>query len=348
MSTQPRARSPLFFFVFMAFSACQPEVREPAEPHFGHTTHVRAGIHCTRCHEGQRTATTADAVHLPDSASCNACHEAVHPNAPDRDCMKCHTDRDTAAVLKAVGESLIFNHSAHLKRNGPDCVGCHRGVFEGQAGALPRMAECATCHQAWIETVACDKCHQNLWAQPLVPISHQAHGADFVRRHSLVAQAEPARCGQCHAQSFCAECHDGNAPLNPEVMWADRPDRTFIHRPGYLERHAPEARLEGPTCLGCHGVDQCRDCHALAGRGLGGLSPHPTGWASPGPGPNLHATAARRDLLECAACHGGSGGDLCADCHGVGRPGGSPHGGRTPLGNPLSDRPCTACHGGRR
>lgn len=328
-------------------TGCQPTHREAAEPHFGHITHVRAGIHCTRCHEGQRSATTADAVHLPDSAICADCHRDAHPKATERDCVHCHTDRDTAAVLKAVGESLIFNHSAHLKRNGPDCITCHRGAVEPGLGALPRMADCAECHSAWLDTLGCDRCHKNLWSQPLVPISHQAHAADFARRHGLTAKADQARCGQCHAESFCAECHD-QAPIALDVAFADRPDRGFVHRPGYLQRHAPEARLEGPTCLGCHGVEQCRDCHSQAGRGRGGSSPHPTGWASPGPGPNLHASAARRDLLECAACHGGADGDLCATCHGVGRPGGSPHGGRTPLGNPQSDRPCTACHGGRK
>ncbi|MCB9549999.1 MAG: hypothetical protein H6706_29675 [Myxococcales bacterium] len=327
---------------------CTPTVRDPQEAGFSHIAHTRAGVNCTRCHTGQRDAQEASALHLPASTICSDCHDQAHPGQANRDCMSCHADPDTRATLQAAGEALIFDHSKHFDRVGGDCVPCHRGAVEPGRGALPAMADCAECHRPWIEGLGCDRCHASMWAYPLVPLSHQAHTADFARRHGLTARAEPARCGQCHAQSFCAECHDGNAPMTASAAWPDRPDRGFIHRPGYQDRHAAEARLEGPTCLGCHGVDQCRTCHVAAGRGPGDPSPHPVDWASPGVGPNLHASAARRDLLECASCHGGSAGMICVDCHGVGRPGGSPHGGRTPLGDPRADRPCTVCHGGRR
>lgn len=322
----------------------------PREAGFSHVAHARAGVHCTRCHGDVVDSESAAATHLPASAICAECHAEAHPGQADRDCAGCHVDRDTEAALAEMGEALRFDHRAHLGRTQGECVGCHRGAIGDGAGrgAIPAMDDCATCHQPWIDGLACSTCHVSLAQYPLVPVSHQAHTGDFLRRHGLEARLGIDRCGQCHAQSFCADCHNERAPLDPATAWADRPDRGFIHRPGYVERHAWEARQEGTLCLGCHSETSCQACHGPAGRGPGGLSPHPAGWASPGPGPNEHAAAARRDLVSCAACHSGPGGDLCVTCHAPGRPGGSPHGDRTPAGDPAHDRPCRRCHGGGR
>lgn len=330
----------------LLLAACATEVRAPAEAGFSHVRHAQAGVHCSRCHPGIASATEAAPTHLPADAICAGCHTPAHGTreAPP-DCTRCHVDPDVASTLAAMGAALRFDHRAHLGRMQADCVACHRGTIDPGHATIPQMSDCAGCHNDWLAGLDCQRCHVSLVAYPLRPISHQAHAADFARRHGREAIAGADRCGQCHGQSFCAECHDGRSPLPAGARWPERPDRAFVHRPGYLERHAAEARLEGPTCVGCHGVEQCRACHADAGRGPGGLSPHPPGWASPGPGPNRHADAARRDLLDCASCHGGSGAMVCVTCHAVGRPGGSPHGGRRPAGDPARDRPCTTCHG---
>lgn len=325
------------------------DVRQPPTARVSHTAHTRAGVHCKRCHQGLEQSTTAAAVHLPDNPICVGCHADAHPGKPDRDCVGCHVSEDARATLERLGAAFNFNHAEHVPRMRGDCIACHRGAVEArEGGAIPQMADCDQCHREWTEGLACARCHASMANYPLVPVSHQAHAADFMRRHGQAARAGGDRCGTCHSQSFCAECHDGNAPITAGNAWPDRPDRAFVHGPSYLDRHAREAKVEGPMCVGCHGVEQCRDCHEAAGRGLGDASPHPRGWASPGPGSNLHAAAARQDLLQCASCHGGSGGDLCADCHAVGRPGGSPHGGRRPLGDPQRDRPCVTCHRGLR
>lgn len=334
--------------VALALAGCTGDVKAPAEATVSHVAHARAGVHCSRCHAGIAEATTAAGTHLPTDDACAACHAEAHPGQADRVCTGCHVDPDITATLDAMGAALIFDHRGHLDRMKPDCVACHRGTVDPGHGTIPAMSDCAGCHDDWLRGLDCKRCHVSLVAYPIKPISHQAHAADFARRHGLEAMAGGDRCAQCHGQSFCAECHDGRIPLTAADRWPDRPDRGFIHRPGYLERHAFEARLEGPTCVGCHGVEQCRACHADAGRGPGGLSPHPPGWASPGAGPNRHADAARRDLLDCASCHSGAGAEICVTCHAVGRPGGSPHGGRRPAGDPRRDRPCTACHGGPR
>jgi hypothetical protein len=51
---------------------------------------------------------------------------------------------------------------------------------------------------------------------------------------------------------------------------------------------------------------------------------HPAGWSSKGPGPNLHAQEARRNITQCASCHRE---EDCLSCHSA-EPGGinaSPH-----------------------
>ncbi|MCA9542100.1 MAG: cytochrome c3 family protein, partial [Myxococcales bacterium] len=318
---------------------------------FDHIVHVRNGVHCTRCHEGVAEATTAAPNHLPDSAKCAGCHATAHAAGSAEaqgDCNGCHLNPETPATLARLGASLYFDHAAHLPRIGEDCVRCHRGAADPSERAAPQMDDCGQCHQGWIDDARCSRCHVSLVDWPLAPLSANVHAADWLRRHGGVARTDANACAQCHGQAFCADCHDGRAPFPAADFWPDRPDRGFVHRANYLERHAYEARLEGPTCIGCHGVNQCRSCHADAGRGPGGLSPHPVGWASPGPGQNAHAAAARRDLLECASCHSGAGADVCVTCHAVGRPGGSPHGLTRPAGDVTRDRPCTACHGGAR
>ncbi|MEZ4465769.1 MAG: hypothetical protein R3F43_15220 [bacterium] len=148
-------------------------------------------MNCTRCHTGQRDAEEAGDLHLPASTICSDCHDQlrpVHADKPDRDCMKC-PPIPTRATLQAAGEALIFNHSQALRPRGRDCVPCHRGAVEPGRGALPAMADCADCHKPWIEGLGCDRCHASMWAYPLVPLSHQAHTADFSKRHGLVARS---------------------------------------------------------------------------------------------------------------------------------------------------------------
>ncbi len=325
---------------------CHEAPREPAAAHVGHLPHVRAGVHCTRCHEG---VGETDGLHLPTDATCVGCHAAAHDRAPAKQrCLSCHMEPEEEVALTALAESLRFRHGPHLERVGGDCVRCHRqaaGQTSARQGAIPTMDDCQQCHAAWLEGLNCDRCHVSLTNYPLVPVTHQAHSGDYLYRHPAEALHDVARCGQCHSQSFCADCHSTRAPMAASQAWPDRPDRGFVHRSNYLERHAWEARIEGQICLTCHTERSCQTCHAAAGRGPGGLTPHAAGWASPGLGGNRHGVEARRDILACAACHGGAGGDLCVTCHAPGRPGGSPHAGRRPVGDPRRDAPCNRCHG---
>ncbi len=322
--------------LMLTLSACRPAAREETKTSIDHLAHATKGVHCTRCHVGIQESAEASTTHLPSEQICIDCHEKAHEPTG---CLSCHVDDDTYSSLERRGEALVFSHAGHEEAAKGSCLKCHG------PGLTPTMDDCRPCHDDWLDGLACDKCHLSLAAYPLVPVTHQAHQGDFLRRHAAEARVGIERCTTCHAQSFCAECHDRRAPFTAALAWADRPDRDFIHRPNYEARHAAEARLEPQLCLGCHAEPDCATCHTAIGRGPGGHSPHPTGWASPGPGPNRHGPAARRDLLGCASCHSGAGADLCVDCHAVGRPGGTPHQSR-PRGD--TDRqPCVRCHRGR-
>jgi hypothetical protein len=343
-STITTARRLRLGVLALLLSACTGTRSQPSAD-VSHVAHARAGVHCTRCH-GDLGA--GSAPHLPEDATCAACHADAHPGQEDRKCTGCHVDPDARTTLIEAAGALRFDHGQHLPRVNGDCVQCHRGAISPDAehpGALPAMNDCRSCHAKWLDDVTCDRCHVSLALYPLRPVGALAHQADFLRRHALEARAAPDRCAQCHTQSSCADCHDRRAPMAPEVAFADRPDRAFVHRPGYAAWHGADARLDGASCLGCHGETSCVACHSLYGNGPGGPSPHPRDWASPGPGPNTHAAAARRDLMSCAACHSGPGADTCVTCHAPGRPGGSPHAGTTPAGDPRRDKPCRRCHG---
>ncbi len=328
----------------VSLGACKPEPR-PVVANVGHSAHASGGVHCSRCHQGMEVAEEASSTHLPTDEVCVECHrgEGHEPGKcteVDR-CTECHVDDDAHGTLERRGEALIFSHKNHLQREKGECVTCHT------PGVTPTMEDCRPCHDAWLDSLACGTCHKSLSAYPLVPVTHQAHGADFLRRHGAEARVGADRCATCHAQAFCADCHDNRRPFTAATAWSDRPDRNFIHRPNFEARHAWSARQEPQTCLGCHSEQDCATCHEQIGRGVGGLSPHPAGWASAGPGPNLHSREARYDLLGCAACHSGAGSEICVTCHAVGGPGGSPHEGREPRGD-TGRQPCVRCHRGVR
>jgi hypothetical protein len=313
----------------------------------GHVAHARAGVNCVKCHQGMTDPEVA-APHLPDNAACEGCHTDDHKH-PGQDCLSCHMEPDSPAALRQIHESLRFDHASHREAAKGQCMPCHRGAIENTGGTLPGHDVCGECHQGWIEEKACAGCHTSLARFPLAPLVADAHDGDFMRRHGNEARLSAEQCATCHTQSFCADCHDQRSPFPVSVTLADRPDRSFIHPLGYAEaRHSWDARQQPQLCLTCHTESTCLGCHTAAGRGAGGVSPHGPGWASLGEGPDRHAKEARRDLLGCASCHSGPGAQTCVTCHAPGRPGGSPHRGRTIRGDAQRDTPCTACHGGGR
>jgi cytochrome c7-like protein len=307
---------------------------------FSHSKHLGRGTACAACHPAAAASRSAVDDLLPTEAACRACHpidrsqpDLVVPNAPPVACRACHPGYAPGSVPRVYSPPppLKFDHSAH--RTTP-CDGCHgdlRTVELATARQLPTMASCLRCHRDGSEPRHCADCHlaklgglieTRFEHGTLVPAHSglgDAHGPDFKSHHTQEARQVGASCTACHDQSECVACHQG----------VTRPME--FHPGNYVLTHAVDARRGKPDCSACHRAQSfCVGCHEREGLGTRGDTQfsagdparafHPAGWASAGPGPNLHAREARRSVTSCVSCHRE---DECLKCHSA-QPG-SPH-----------------------
>jgi len=312
---------------------------------FSHAAHAKRGTACAACHPAATSSRSAVDDLLPTEAACRACHpidraqpDLVVPGAPPVACRACHPGFAPGAEVARVyltPPPLKFDHSAH---RGSLCERCHgdlRRVELATTRQLPTMATCLGCHRDGSDERHCADCHlaklgglieTRFEHGTLVPAHDglgDAHGPGFQDHHAQEARQIGATCAACHDASECVACHQGvTKPLD-------------FHPGNYLLTHAVDARRGKPDCSACHRAQSfCVGCHEREGLGtrsdsqFTSIDPdrafHPPGWASPGPGPNLHARDARRSITSCASCHRE---DECLKCHSA-QPGGlraSPH-----------------------
>jgi hypothetical protein len=313
--------------------------REPTA--FPHRKHVLGGVACTLCHAGIENANTDDSVlHVPDEASCLACHAKPHDTRP---CLSCHARPTARAELVEAREHLRFDHARHLPKAKGNCMRCHVGVAEGDDRLRPTMATCFKCHDVEQDVRRCDGCHRNLEAGAELPASHLAHDGDWLRDHGARAASSADLCSTCHSDASCASCHGKTVAALPATLRFANPLAPSVHRAGFAARHSLEAKADPGACQTCHSPDRCASCHVekhVAGSDR--RSPHPPGWV--GASENQHGRAARRDPAACASCHGGAGERLCVQCHQVGGIGGNPHPPGFASRLPMTGMPCRMCH----
>ena len=311
---------------------------------FSHARHLGRGTPCAACHPDAQTSRSAVDDLLPTEAACRACHpidrarpDLVAPAAPPVACRTCHPGYAPGSVARVYlpPPPLKFDHAAH---RGSPCASCHgdlRTVDLATTEQLPTMATCLGCHRDGAEPRRCADCHlarlgglveTRFDHGALVPAHDglgDAHGPGFRDHHAQEARQIGATCQACHDDSECVACHQG----------VTRP--TDFHPGDYVQTHAVEARRGKPDCSACHRAQSfCVGCHERLGLGTRGDTQfsaadparafHPAGWASAGPGPNLHAREARRSITSCASCHRE---DECLTCHSAqpGAPHISPH-----------------------
>ncbi len=315
---------------------------------FEHRAHVLEGIRCTKCHVGMEKAGDRGPLHLPDTASCIACHKKPHVT---EECRNCHGSPYTTISLTQTRKHLTFAHNKHMPIVKGNCVRCHTGVAQEATRLVPPMGACFSCHEHkdQFSTRECDKCHVDLASEAVKPATHLIHGVDFLREHGNRAATSADLCSTCHKQRYCASCHGATAPLLPSRRTFDRPDGPGMHRAGFFSRHSREAKAQPGTCSSCHRIEEsCRGCHIKRGvmtrddRARVAATPHPRGWV--GITRNDHGRAARRDPANCASCHGGAGEMLCVGCHAVGRVGGNPHPTGWNSSRSKTELPCRLCH----
>lgn len=318
--------------------------------HFSHALHANAKVPCLSCHEEIYDAKTLETRVLPAEAKCLECHKE---KKQQNQCGFCHTDPAHPATFAKELPHLRLNHAEHIERVKEDCARCHLKLPEPGApeSAPPPMSTCTSCHEHAVELTAgqCSPCHTDLKRYALRPVSIFSHQGNFVATHGRDARAAGESCAQCHDQTFCSDCHARTAPMPIEARLPEKVNADFIHRADYVSRHAIEARADESLCSRCHGESFCTTCHTLEGLTPGAArprSPHPPGFAFPGP--TSHAAAARRDIASCAACHDQGARSNCVDCHKVGGIGGDPHPvgweRRHPTGEINNNPMCLACH----
>jgi hypothetical protein len=309
---------------------------------FPHRAHVTSGVGCPECHAGISVAADDGPLHLPNDASCVACHREPHDARP---CLGCHGD-SVGPQLIATRQHLRFSHVAHSQNKIVDCMRCHEGVATEGRPLLPKMASCLECHVDGMRPERCADCHLDLVDESVRPESHLTHGLDYLQRHGADAGARRELCRTCHVEADCARCHGVSTPSPSFARALGTPLSAKIHAAGFVARHGLEARAQPGTCATCHQPETCQSCHtskAIAAQGVISRGPHPENWVG-ALGENRHGAAARLDPLGCASCHGGAGEALCVGCHKVGGVGGSIH----PLGwssqKRTSELPCRLCH----
>lgn len=348
---------------------------------FNHTKHVQELKQpCTTCHLSAYTSNDAKDRLMPAPTTCDGCHDASHADlknvkagkGPDGQCSFCHLgdkagEGGKVAPMVIPTPNLIFPHQKHLARN-IKCAQCHGQVAKLELATrdqLPRMAGCFTCHaktgaaqgDAKGDCVVCHVAQPNgrlktnfsgAWLLPPQWLHMAAHTSDWTDRHKVVASTDSAFCGSCHAESECADCHDGRVRSRK------------VHPGDWMSMHAQSARQDSPRCVSCHQEQTfCADCHRRVGVARDGPSgnapgsrrfhPPPAIWTTAPRSVQHHAWEAQKNLNACVSCHSERD---CATCHATkgvrGGQGVSPHPPSFAAGcgsalkqNP---RPCLVCH----
>ena len=321
-------------------------------------THLAAEANCATCHRslpGTRLA-TGDITRFPKPAShdsawgwnhaggarsssqqCAVCHAREY-------CATCHVNAARVPAILALGSDprtavrttpvvyrapdthaqpdWLRGHGIVARREALSCATCHT------------RESCLVCHgpQARVPVVATLPRREPKGAPgvDLAAMRPPSHLPDFRTNHRSAAAAGDATCNRCHAQTFCATCHDG----------ATRP---AFHGRNFVQRHAWPSYNSENECATCHQTQAfCVNCHRQSG--LASAQSLPAGRFHTNQ-PNwtfAHGGAARRSLESCVACHQER---FCLQCHSASTGWKvSPHGqGFTGAGN-RNSASCRVCH----
>ncbi len=261
---------------------------------------------CGFCHK-----LAADGAHqrIPGHTQCAACHArpGMRPElngfVRTANCRGCHAPEKLEQTSAPVPRLPIrFSHASHRV----DCGSCHADFAK-----LPRMADCAGCHEssrrvsAALRMSKCDACHQET-ARPgaiITSFSRSArpasHNGAFRVHHEDAASAAGANCFACHqnvvasaaARNQCVACHMTMKPASHTARWKD-------------DIHGKYAALDRATCATCHSSESCSRCHNELPRSHVPLPVFKAGG---------HAGLAMMNTRACFTCHTFQ--NTCTTCH---------------------------------
>lgn len=358
-----------------------PKAGDKAAPGKAHEAQTQM---CAKCHYATPADRRGEEPGEPLEASCLVCHKEWKDK---KDCGKCHTDPDAPRTYAWFpGKPKVsYSHARHEERisrlEDKACDSCHDSAWSepSDSGGVRLLQDpesrwhetCFKCHLMRTEwdRMNCTKCHDRLnESDGPRPLSRFRHEGSWIRNHGDELAGRPdglALCARCHDRAYCGDCHDARDErrLRPELKWPERPDRAFIHRGDFINRHAFEARAGSLDCLRCHSAGGfCRECHEQRGvaestRGSTGATGRyhngtPTQFVIDAASPFHHARTARRDAVLCATCHDRGQQTNCIQCHSAKgnntTEGGSPHPKGFNSAIEKSQKPCSFCHQGGR
>jgi len=253
----------------------------PFQLTFDHAAHLpRVKGDCKVCHKDLPEKGHMD-YPAPPMAACTGCHNHQKDFAEAR-CTPCHTGL-RAYDLKPVSafahrEDWLRTHGELARASAQSCAACHDQTY------------CANCHSA--ATVP---------AKPSIRWPEQVesdfiHRGDYVSRHMVDVQSNPASCRRCHGSPFCQACHElqNVAALGLPIDRNPHPTSGWATPSG--GEHAAAARANIVACAACH--DQgaaaiCVTCHRS-----GGANPHPPGFTA------RHSASEEHTKKVCIVCHG--------------------------------------------
>jgi hypothetical protein len=261
-----------------AVVAVKPE-RQSGEITFAHEPHLKmAGIdgQCVPCHAG---VLEPGRPNIPPMSQCFSCHEHER-EWKAAVCSPCHADKDLRRTLPRTflrhDQSFARNHGQLAAEQGQLCESCHA------------QADCDECHDLSKE-LGIERQNPELIERNFV------HRGDFVTRHAIEAESQPAKCARCHTPETCDACHaargvsgalsNGRSPHPPGWIGSNTNTRSF---------HGIEARRSILECAGCHDqgpATNCIRCHKV---GAYGGNPHPGGSFTSSRSPNQEM---------CRYCH---------------------------------------------
>jgi hypothetical protein len=259
-----------------------PQSIPPARLSFSHAAHlpkITAKEKCGVCHV--KLPEMGEPRVGPSMEACTSCHKHQLDYDQGR-CRPCHLD------MRGLEPAKYFTHAGDWKR------------LHGTL-AKPSAESCAQCH----DQTYCSECHAATTtpARPSIVFPERVerdfiHRGDYVSRHMIEAQANPASCQKCHGPKFCEACHEQQNLQGVLLSGGRNP-----HPAGWMDQasgefHGDSARRNAASCAACHdqpaSQNACVACHRVGGSGG---NPHPPNWSS------RHDTDDIGKNAMCRACH---------------------------------------------
>jgi hypothetical protein len=224
-----------------------------------------------------------------------------------------------------------FSHRYHIEEESLKCADCHEAARSAQSAddLNPGEEACLDCHDPGTVQMEWPVAEREYF------FSHRQHGAaldlECADCHGAVARMEAPGPGALPAMDQCMTCHNGLAAPR-DCASCHATDRALLlpasHQPGWKEGHGQVARLADNSCLPCHAVSDCQECHegALLHE-VAALRQTPFASELEGSRGTIlqrvhglnyrfwHALEARAKGSDCLTCHELDAGDFCADCH---------------------------------